>query len=134
VYGVDGLKVGGGCGGGGAVESGCACAIATPKKATHPATKNLASATRSNLVVCIAVSFEPVYRHGPRGLTTLPSIRRFRRGPGGSDGEIRGGIADPALRRACHRAGHFGPDPLLDAGYLLPAIRGRRIERATFYC
>jgi hypothetical protein len=47
------LKVGGGCGG--AKYPGCACAIATLKKATHPTAKNLASAIRSNLVVCIAV-------------------------------------------------------------------------------
>ncbi len=65
VYGVDGLKVGGGCGGGGSGNCACACSIARLKKANHPATKILASAIRSNLVVCIAVSFEPMYRHGP---------------------------------------------------------------------
>jgi formate/nitrite transporter FocA (FNT family) len=39
--------------------------MARLKKASHPATKILASATRSNLVVCIAVSFEPMYRLSP---------------------------------------------------------------------
>jgi hypothetical protein len=79
VDGVDGLKVGGGCGGGGAGYGVCACPIVTLKKATHPATKNLANAIRSNLVVCIAVSFEPIY-YWPSafGLTTRPSTLRFR--------------------------------------------------------
>jgi formate/nitrite transporter FocA (FNT family) len=35
------------------------------KKAIHPTTKIFASAIRSNLVACIAVSFEPVYRTSP---------------------------------------------------------------------
>jgi formate/nitrite transporter FocA (FNT family) len=60
VYGVDGLKVGGGCGGGRSGNCACACSIARLKKTIHPATKNFASAVRSNLVVCIAVSFEPM--------------------------------------------------------------------------
>jgi hypothetical protein len=65
VYGFDGLKVGGGCGGGGAGYGVCACPTAALKKTTHPATKNLASVIRSNLVVCIVVSFEPIYRPSP---------------------------------------------------------------------
>jgi hypothetical protein len=57
VYGVDGLKTGGGGGGIGFTVCACACPIAAPKKATHPATKNIASVIGANLVVCIAVSF-----------------------------------------------------------------------------
>jgi hypothetical protein len=71
------LKVGGGCGGGGSGNCACACSVARLKKATHPATKIPASAIRSNLVVCIAVSFEPMYRPSPFGLTTRLSILRF---------------------------------------------------------
>ncbi len=42
----------------------CACSIAThaPQKAAHPATKNFATALRSNLVAHIAISCEPMFR------------------------------------------------------------------------
>jgi hypothetical protein len=80
VYGLDGLKTGGGIEGArssngddakgtgflpwmrGTVFVPCACArsIAThaPKKATHAAKKNVASAIRSNILVCIVISLE----------------------------------------------------------------------------
>src|SRR6202042_281806 len=90
-----------------------------PKMATHPATKNPASAIRSNLVVCIAVSFEPVYRHGPRGLTILPSIRRFRRGPEEAIAKFGSGIAS-------HIARSLSPGRPLRAGPLLHAATCRR--------
>jgi hypothetical protein len=59
VLGVDGLKTGGGGGGTGFTVCACAGSIAAPEKATDPATKNIASVVRANLVVGIAVSFEP---------------------------------------------------------------------------
>jgi hypothetical protein len=82
VYELDGLKVGGGIegagftNGGGAERAGfvpcmrgaglapaaCASSIVTnaPKKATRAARKNVASAIRSNLLKCIAISLEPI--------------------------------------------------------------------------
>ena len=82
MYELDGLKVGGGIegagftNGGGAGEAGfvlgmlgvglapaaCVGSIAThaPKKATPAARKNVASAVRSNLLICIAISLEPI--------------------------------------------------------------------------
>jgi len=107
-------------------------AIAAPKMATHPATKNLASATRLNLVVCIAVSFEPVYRHGPRGLTILPSIRRFRRGSEEAIAKFGSGIASHCAEPVTGPA--TSGRTVASCGYLPPAIRGKRIERLTFYC
>jgi hypothetical protein len=62
VFGGDGLKTGGGGGGTGFTVCACACSIATPKKATHPATENIASVIRTNLVACIAFSFAPDVR------------------------------------------------------------------------
>jgi hypothetical protein len=56
------LKTGGGGGGTGFTNCACACSTATPKQATHPATNNFASVLRTNLVVCIAVSLEPMFR------------------------------------------------------------------------
>jgi hypothetical protein len=64
--------------------------IAALKKANHPATKKHVSAFRSNLVACIAASFEPIYRL----MTTRPSMPRFRR-------RVRREVADrrlPGLR------------------------------------
>jgi hypothetical protein len=59
VFGGDGLKTGGGGGGTGFTVCAWARSNATPKTATHPATKNIAGVIRSNLVVCIALSFAP---------------------------------------------------------------------------
>jgi hypothetical protein len=74
VYGLDGLKIGGGIDGtrssnGGGADKGrfvpCAwgagiAAAHAPKKPTHAARKNVAGAVRSNLPVCIAMPFEPI--------------------------------------------------------------------------
>jgi hypothetical protein len=40
----------------------CACTIAThaPKKVTHAARESAANVIRANLLVCIAISFEPI--------------------------------------------------------------------------
>jgi hypothetical protein len=62
VFGLDGLKTGGGDGGTGFTNCACACSIATPKHASHPAKKNFASAIRSDLVVCIVISCETMFR------------------------------------------------------------------------
>jgi hypothetical protein len=71
VFGVDGLKTGGGGGGTGFTVCACAGSIAAPERVTHPATKKIASVIRANLVVRIAVSFKPNFplsllphRHG----------------------------------------------------------------------
>jgi hypothetical protein len=74
VYGLDGLKIGGGIDGtrssnGGGADKGrfvpCAwgagiAAAHAPKKPTHAARKNIDGAVRSNLPVCIAMPFEPI--------------------------------------------------------------------------
>jgi len=61
VFGRDGLKTGGGGGGTGFTNCACTGWPATAKKIIHPA-MNVGSAIRFNLVVSIAVSFEPICR------------------------------------------------------------------------
>src|SRR5271156_6656549 len=63
MFGVDGLKTGGGGGGTGFTNCVCACSIAkhATNTAVHPATKHFASIIRSNLLVCFAISFEPMF-------------------------------------------------------------------------
>ena len=48
VYGVDGLKIGGGGGGMGYGNCACAGLIVPPNRATNPATKNFPSVIRLN--------------------------------------------------------------------------------------
>jgi len=70
VLGLDGLSVGDCVGGAGAGPDGtddccaCACSIRAqpPNTATHPVIKSNANALRANLILGIAVSFEPVFR------------------------------------------------------------------------
>src|ERR1700675_2474102 len=38
-------------------------------------------------------------------------------------------VRNPACRGACHRAGHFGPDPLAHAGYLSPRLQLSRFSQ-----
>ena len=63
VYGVDGLKTGGGGGGGAGTYPGCACASSVKAQAlnatAHPTIKS--QLVCSNLVVDIAVPFEPMF-------------------------------------------------------------------------
>jgi hypothetical protein len=63
VLGTDGLKTGGGGGGGGFTNCAWAGSTAKPEQATHPATKNAASATRPNLVARIAFSLTAMVRY-----------------------------------------------------------------------
>ncbi len=87
MYGLDGLKTGGGGGGGlftiggGAAGAGfvpcawgaefvpcaCACSIAphAPKTAAQTASKSVAGVIRAKLLVCIALSFEPICTFKP---------------------------------------------------------------------
>lgn len=56
VLGGIGLNTGGGGGGTGFTVCAWACSIAPPTPINHPVRKNVASAMRSNFVLCIAVS------------------------------------------------------------------------------
>jgi hypothetical protein len=55
VFGLDGLNTGACGGGAGFTNCACACSIAAPMKARHPARESMASVIRANLVIGIAV-------------------------------------------------------------------------------